>query len=436
MNPILFLEVGGALFGGGLFYRELISKKFVNFWTAVFLLCYVPLYCLYPLFARFFVGGALSINKYQPGLIENANAYLVYQLANYGILLVVWLVRARFDDGAMRVFTPKEVKRFDVHYLVVILCVGVYLNIHSTGLTMGELLVADRFAWFSNENYSPLLSVISTYFIALAPVIVYLCIVDKRWRMLFFVLAVLTLNGILFKDRKWLIFIGSGFLAAQYVSAGRKLVIDAKVGGLILTLAMVLGFWQIARDAIFTALLLDEVKRLSMIPQMAIRLMTKGDIPYYYNASMTAIHMNISDGYEIPFGLLRRQLFFFLPAKFSGGLKIEDISAIFSDAIGGEGSNRRGNMPPGLFGLFVLSFNWAWGIVTLACLPLLVKYFDKLAKQGVGVVHAALISHALASIVFLLRGDDSSASYFIIFTILVLCGFRGAGYVFRKLQSS
>ena len=66
---------------------------------------------------------------------------------------------------------------------------------------------------------------------------------------------------------------------------------------------------------------------------MGEKLTLKGDYPYYYFSSITAIKMNMIDGFSIPFGIVRRQLFFFLPVDYSLGLKIKDISAIFSDAL-------------------------------------------------------------------------------------------------------
>ena len=131
---------------------------------------------------------------------------------------------------------------------------------------------------------------------------------------------------------------------------------------------------------------------------MAIRLLTHGDFPYYYNASITAIHMNINEGYSIPLGLLKRQLFFFMPVDYSFGLKIKDISAIFSDAIYAESGIRGGNMPPGLFGLFVLSFNWFGGFVLLTLFPILLKSLDKIIRKGRGILQIAIMCHAFSSI--------------------------------------
>ena len=77
--------------------------------------------------------------------------------------------------------------------------------------------------------------------------------------------------------------------------------------------------------------------------------------------------MNMIDGFEIPFGIIRRQLFSFF-VDYSLGLKIKDISAIF-DALNAGDEIRSGNMPPGFIGLFVLSFKWWLGQFIYVIVP-------------------------------------------------------------------
>ena len=233
-------------------------------------------------------------------------------------------------------------------------------------------------------------------------------------------LLVLIAYGALSKDRKWLIFIASGLLAASYVRMKFKIKLSSK-GVFWLTLfALALAFWQLARGLLFESLVNGGVDLATEFPLMVVKLLTKGDFPYYYNSSMTAIHLNLNEGYSIPFGLLRRQLLFFLPADFSFGLKIEDISAIFSDAVDGGDEIRRGNMPPGFIGLFVLSLEWYGGFVFMIAVPFALRAMDSLIRRHSGVLQIALISNMLSGMLLFLRGDDSSATYFIIFTIFVL----------------
>jgi hypothetical protein len=415
------VEIGAAFLGSYLLLREVFFQRFTNYITTIFLLCYVPLFCVYPVIARLVVGGAISVHATNNVVLDDNYAYLVYQLANYGILgMCLLLQKSRPLRTALNHPEPLAESVYDAPALVLMLCVGVFLYVYSTGLSVAELLVASRFEWFQNENYSSLFSVVASYFIALTPVVTYLVAKEKRWYLLLLIIAILVFYGVLSKDRKWLIFIASGLLASVYMRSGRRLAFTTKGVTALALLGLILAFWQVARGVVFNAILTGSDDLANDAKEMAIILLTKGDFPYYYNASMTAIHMNINEGYSIPLGLLSRQLFFFLPVDFSLGLKIKDISAIFSDAIGGEDGNRGGNMPPGLFGLFVLSFHWVGGIVLLTLFPIFLKMLDSVARKGRGVVQIAIVSHAFSATLLLLRGDDSSATYFIVFSIIVL----------------
>lgn len=423
---IEILEIIGALLGSYLLLREVFFHRFANYMTAIFLFCYVPLLCIQPIIARLFVGGAISIRDGSSNVVLNdINAYLVFQLLNFGILGMCLLLQ---EDRSLRTVITQPEQQTDGVYnpmsLVLMLSVGVFLYVYSTGLSVAELLVASRFEWFQNKNYSSLFSVIASYFIALTPVVIYLVAKGKRWRFLLATIAILVFYGVLSKDRKWLIFIASGMLALIYMRSGRRLTFTAKGVTVLILLGLILGFWQVFRGVIFTAILVGSNDLTYEVKEMAVRLLTHGDFPYYYNASITAIDMNINEGYSIPLGLLKRQLFFFMPVDYSFGLKIKDISAIFSDAIHGESGIRGGNMPPGLFGLFVLSFNWFGGFVLLTLFPILLKSLDKIIRKGRGILQIAIMCHAFSSILLLLRGDDSSATYFIVFSIIVLVMLR------------
>jgi len=418
------IEIGAALLGMYLLFREVFIQRFANFITSIFLLCYVPLFCVYPVIAKLAVGGAISINTNVNGVLGDLNVYIVYQLANFGILVMCFLLQQMGSRRHAPYSSPKppNVAAYEVPFLVLMLCAGVLVYIQSTGLTVAELLVASRFEWFQNDDYSSIYSVVASYLIALAPVVIYLLAKEKKRYLLLLVLVIgmLVFYGVLSKDRKWVIFIASGLLAAIYVSSGRRLIIKAK-GVIALTIfALVLAFWQIARGVIFSALITGGGDVVSDAKELAIRLLTEGDFPYYYNASMTAIQMNVNEDYSIPFGLVSRQLLFFLPVDYSLGLKIEDISALFSDAIMAGDEIRRGNMPPGFFGLFVLSFGWFGGIILLSLFPILLKMLDNVVRKNSGISQIVIVSHALSTVLLLLRGDDSSATYFIIFSIIVL----------------
>lgn len=424
------LELSSAIVGCVILWRTTVIERFRGFASSMFLLCYVPLFCVYPVIARWLAGGAISIDRRVSEILQDPDIYLIYQGYN-AVILAGCLMLSVLSHAPLGRVNARGIRPLPCYSLFVALCLGIFLYIYSTGLSVAELLIASRFEWFLNDNYSSLMSVFASYFVALTPALVYLAARDGRRRLLVVTLLLLVGYGMLSKDRKWLIFIVSGLLAARYVRMRCEISLSGRGLFWLGLFAVALAFWQVVRGLVFDALVTGGGDLASEIPRMVEQLLTRGDLPYYYNASMTAIHMNLNEGFSIPLGLLRRQLFFFLPADFSFGLKIEDISAIFSDAVDGGDEVRRGNMPPGLVGLLVLSFEWWGGWIVVFGLPFVLRLMDNLIRRSSGVVKIAIISNVLSATLLLLRGDDSSATYFTFFTIFVLYFLDVSERIFR-----
>ena len=422
---LLVLEIFTALAGSRLLFLEAIKNRFHNFATSTFLLCFVPLLCIYPVIARIAVGGAYSVRPGDLQVIDDPFVYLVYQMFCLGILLSVFISQRNYNR---RKSSPVKLRNQNykmgtlaIAAFIAIIFGGVYLYVYSTGFSAAYLISATRFEWFKNANYSPVAYVISSYLIALSPVVLLLALQNKRhWWVVAVVILALAFFGLMSKDRKWLIFILSAFFAYVYFKNQFSIVVRPKIVALGFVFVTVLAFWQVGRSVIFDYILSGSGDIVYNSQQMAINLLTRGDLPYYYNASITAIYINLHFDYNIPFGILRRQLLFFLPASYSFGLKIEDISALFSDAIGAGDSVRRGNMPPGLFGLFVLSFGWIGGIATCSMLPFAFRAIDRVIQRNRGGAAIVFASHMLSSTMLLLRGDDSSATYFMVSSFVML----------------
>lgn len=435
---LLLLEIFTAAIGLRLLHEEVVRNRFANYATSIFLLCFVPLFCVYPVIGRLVVGGAYSVREGDLSVISDPLVYLTYQLFCFGVLAVFFLTKrnARLvAEPAPQWGRKYTLSLMEAAAFIAVLLAGVQLYISSTGLSVFELISASRFEWFRNPDYSPLAYVISSYLLAFAPVAILLSLPNrKHWIVLGVIILLLVFFGILAKDRKWLIFILSAFLAFTYLRNRFSIVLSPRLvlwGSVAIVL---LAFWQIGRGVVFNYLVTGQGDLVYESQQMAINLVTRGDLPYYYNASITAIDMHLNYGFEIPFGILRRQLLFFLPSSYSFGLKIEDISALFADAINSGDELRRGNMPPGLFGLFILSFGVFGGVVTCSLLPLAVRAVDRVIQRNRGIVAVVLASHFFSSTLLLLRGDDSSATYFIISSLVILAAVWALDPVRRSMS--
>jgi hypothetical protein len=299
---------------------------------------------------------------------------------------------------------------------------GVGLFIYASGANIGDLLTSSRFSWFGNDSFSLTLSAISAYMIALTPAYIYLVLTRGNHNKWFFVVVILAtvLYGVLTKDRKWIFYLLSGWLAARYQKSGNRITLDWRSATSLSALFVFLMLSQFIRDALPRYLLNENYDFESEFIDWLSYVVQYSDFSYFYRATIEAIHQNIENNFYITLGLVRRVVFFFLPAGFSGGLKTEDMSAIFSDLVGGEDALRRGSMPPGLFGLFVLSFGWIGAVGFMPLLALLVGKLDSTFRARDSLVRVALVTIYVTSVVFAFRGDESTAFYFAVANVLML----------------
>lgn len=421
MGLVWVLEVISAILGLILFKIEVINLRCKNFLPSMFLLLYTPLFCVTPLLYHFLIGGAISIDHKADDLIfADVEVYAIYHLYNISMLLCFILASVLFRGHKLEKLIPApKISSQQGVFLLAFLLLGIYLYVYSTGLSVFELLVADRFTWFENADYSSFYSVVASYLISLTPLIVYVYVKEKKHFLLIITLLLLIIYGVLSKDRKWIIYIISGSIAAKYYLNGNRIRLKPRIVIASLLFGLILMFWQVFRDVLFTELVTGRGDFMTHAQEMAEKLLMKGDFPYYYFSSMTAIKMNFIDGFDIPLGIIRRQLFFLIPVDYSFGLKIKDISAIFSDALDAGDQIRGGNMPPGLIGLFVLSFNWWAGLLVFITIPFFLFYINNAARKFTTNLQPVVYSNCFSFMILLLRGDDSSAFYFFIFNFLL-----------------
>lgn len=372
-----------------------------------------------------FFGGARSIILGRQEYFTNPTIYLIYNI--YGLTLLTahsYLSNHRYASAARAEQLAGHSEADDIVQWVLGLSVvfGAALFLYATGMSLGDLLSASRFAWFSSPNFSLLWLTVSSYFIALTAAFVYHFRASYgRHRMLAIaVFAAVILHGLATRDRKWLLFFASGWMGAQYELRGKTLSIPRRAIVALTVVFLVLVVSQFIRDVLFNYAIGIEVDILEEAARWRSFLIEYGDISYFYRASLEAIHQNLDNGVWIPFAMVRRLLFFFMPVRYSFGLKVEDISATFSDMVDGGDTVRRGNMPPGMFGLFVLSFGWIAAMAFIPLLSPLLAQLDRLFLRGAGALRQSLLSLFLFSVVMFFRGDDSSALYFVISTALVI----------------
>lgn len=418
-------------------YKEIFCLKFSNFASSIFFLVYLIVYVVEPLILHLFFGGARSIVT---GMAFHFNdEYTYYIFSCYGIALLLMniiLDRMRFvpGDNTPRTVGGGNIQKNDYsRYIAILIMIGFGLFIYSTGMSFFDLFYASRFAWFSESSFSLFWLTVSSYFIALSCIYAYYVKCNEknsRW-LLFFCLASIILNGLMTKDRKWVIFLASGWVAGYYEVSGRKLVIKKRVALLLSFIFFVLLVSQFIRDVMFRYVIGEEINFADEIGRWSSFLIEFGDISYFYRASIEALHQNLHNDFIVPLALIRRILLFFLPAGYSAGLKVEDISATFSDVVDGGDMIRRGNMPPGLFGLFVISFGWFASLFIIPLLTILLKKLDSMFRAGEGNFRSVVLSLYIFAVVLGFRGDESSAFYYVISTSL----FIGMANFFKRLRS-
>jgi hypothetical protein len=423
-NTIIVLLAGLLCAGAGILYVEVVRNQCRNYATTVFQGSFVLLFVAIPLAIHVSFGGAQSIVSGTDTLHTDLVLYLIYIACVAAILtgqMIVTMTHPLSVPPKQRSDLAPPALRARLWAYIGVLGAGWYLYVRATGMGLFELISASRFSWFSSDQHSIIVSVVADYLIAATPVFFFLALVYGKSNRNLTLMGILILVGyaVCSKDRKWLIYGTSGILAAYYVrsNASIKLRPAAVAAGLLVV--SVLAFWQVARDTIFNYALGMHTNFGAEASAMATRLLRFGDAPYYYHASIEAISQGVKNDFFIPLGVLRRQLFFFLPVSYSFGLKPEDIPALFSDVVHGGDDLRRGNMPPSLVGTFVISFKWYATPLLLAGIPFVLRALDRFIVHRRGLVRDVLLSTLLSSTILLLRGDDAGATYFVVSNLLI-----------------
>lgn len=391
--------------------------------TSIFFSIYSILFIIVPILLHCFYGGAKSIIAGKDHLILNFDVYLIYN-----VLGIVLLSTSLFIIYNRNDVTPSYIGVNSYHSLTnkigLLIVFGLLTFIYSTGLSISELFSISRFGWMESNDYNVFFSVLSTYLIALTPIYVYLFTMSKKnkWMIIIFVLCLISLiiYSIITKDRKSFFYMFSGLAAAKYHKNNCSFEIKRKFILFGFFMFIIFVFSQFIRDFLPRYFLNESIDFWEELGSSSSRLIEYSDLSYFYRASIEAIYQNYENNYFIFMGIIRRTLFFYLPTSLSGGLKIEDMSAIFSDLVGGEDNTRRGSMPPGFFGIFVLSFGWFVSILIMPVVAYLIHKVDMLFIKKISNLQIVIITLYFTCIVFVFRGDESTSFYFIVSNLLFL----------------
>lgn len=403
-------------------FKELYLNKCKNLATSIFFSIYFLLFIVVPILIHCIYGGARSIIAGKDNLILNFDVYLIYN-----ILGIVLLSASLFIIYHRNTTRPSfnGIQGYDriTNKIGLLIVFGLIAFIYSTGLSLYELFSISRFAWMESNDYNVFFSVLSTYLIALTPIYIYLYTISEKDNVMviIFILCLISLltYSIITKDRKSVFYMFSGFAAAKYHYNNCSYTIKRKFLTFGIVLFIIFVFSQFIRDFLPRYFLNENIDFWEELSYSSSKLIEYSDLSYFYRASIEAIYQNYVNRYFIFMGIIRRTFFFFIPANLSGGLKIEDMSAIFSDLVGGESSTRRGSMPPGFFGIFVLSFGWFISVLIMPLISYLIHKADMLFVKKISCLQLVLITLYFTSTVFVFRGDESTSFYFIVSNLII-----------------
>lgn len=96
---IWILEIISLVLGIILFRIEVLKLSCKNFIPAMFLLLYVPLFCITPILYHFLTNGAISIDHKVEGLVfTDLRIYAIYHLYNISLLICFFVASVFFNE--------------------------------------------------------------------------------------------------------------------------------------------------------------------------------------------------------------------------------------------------------------------------------------------------------------------------------------------------
>lgn len=413
-------------------YKEIIVNEFKYFGSSIFFIFYLFLFIVVPILININFGYARSISCINPFLIKNEVIYLIYNLLSLTLLCTSFCLIFRRKgittyhdlncENNLKYVNKSLLKLTNKLGFLIVL--GSALFVYSLGIEYSDLFSISRFAWVESNDFNLFYFVTSSYLFALSSIYSYLFFTKTKnkfdYIVFMFVLIALIVYILITKDRKSVFYFISGYFASVFHKRNCSFRVKYYHIVLFFIFLVFIIFSQFLRDYLPRLVVNPDLNFFDEFSQSASNIIEYSDLSYFYRSSIESIYQNYENNYFIFLGLVRRVLLFFLPSSWSFGFKIEDISAIFSDLLKCESTLRRGSMPPGFFGLFVLSFGWHVSILLMPLISLFLYKTDYLFLKKMNIYSLNLISFFLIGVLFLFRGDESTTFYFFISNFLFL----------------
>ncbi len=393
---------------------------------------FAVLFILFPLLLNIFSGYAIGIKG---NVIQDESVYIIYALMVLVSVLIYTVAvvyrspreplrktdgRSRCDAGQHYRSAP-QIERFVYFASGLLVPVGLLVFVFGTGMSLLELAVASRFEWFARGTVDRFWLNIGLYLMGLVAVFSYYDVkfgMPKRWLSILVYGSVITMI-FLAGGRKWLLFCGSGALAGYFDRKGGVMLINRR---LIISIALI-GFlviaWQFGRTVSW-----QKVESFDQVGEEFVNrvphLLREGDATYFYRASLDSIRLNKDHGLIYPLAVVRRIIFLPFPDDWTMGLKPEGIPFLVAEELNTGTRARRGNQPPGLIGLFVLSFGWAASLIALPMFTVvLVRALDRYVCRNDGLVRNVIWATYSIAIMLLMRGSTGGV-YFLVFNLIAV----------------
>ncbi len=367
----------------------------------------------------------LHFFEYSRGVRELVDNHIIYSLYLYVVgsaLLTFFLYILVMKKPSQR-FQAVDNRGSSESIFALILCglslLGSYLVYLGMGMPLEKLLNASRFEWFKGEDFNPVLLNAGFYLsvLGIVPVAYYFSRQQSYLAYKAMLLANYLFLSVITSGRKWLLAYGTGVIVGWLLKGRGVRGYSFKVVLTISILVVAVVMLQVGRRYSIDEMFQGVVSTLSA---SSLDLLEKGDISYFYRASLDALRLHVEEGVMYVLHPVRTLLFIFVPNEFTLGMKLESIEFLFSNALGIDGVYRNANQPPGFLGYIVLAFGVPFaGVLAALFIISFGRWLDKLYWQKNSILALSLQATSIYCWVLMLRGSSSSLYHFVFNSMVV-----------------